>query len=197
MVMRAGLVLALPLLLSGCAAEIVVSEYDFRPLSPSFSGLVSDLNSGARQLNNLGGVDCRFETNLAAAAPTAQHIDLDINGTVGLPGSSAHLLAFNGEGITCVPFLAGVQGNLIVTLDMSSGQPLAIGQAVPILTSTIVMDDDSQWQSDGLYGRFTITALNQAEGTATGIFELVATNRTDTNDTRYLIMRGGLFNADM
>lgn len=195
--MRVGLVLALPLLLAGCAAELVVSEYDFRPLPPDFSQMVSDLNSGARQLNNFGDVDCRFETNLAVAAPVSQHIDLDINGTVGVPGSSAHLLAFNGEGITCVPSLAGVQGNLIITLDFSSDQSLNIGQAVPILTSTIVMDDDSQWQSDGLYGRFTITAINQAEGTATGIFELVATNRTDTNDNRYLIMRGGLFNADM
>lgn len=195
--MRTGMVLAFALLLSGCAAELVVSEYDFRPLSPGFNTLVNDLNSGARQLNNFGDADCRFETNLTTAAPTAQHIDLDINGSVGLPGSSAHLLAFNGEGITCVPALAGIQGNLIITLDLSSDQPLAIGQAVAILTSTIVMDDGSEWQSDGLYGRFTITALNQAEGTATGIFELVATNRTDTNDTRYLIMRGGLFNADM
>jgi len=195
--MRTCMVLVLALLLPGCAAELVVSEYDFRPQTVGFSQLVSDLNSGARQLNNLGDVDCRFETNLTVAPPISQHIDLDINGTVGSPGSSAHLLAFNGEGITCVPALAGVQGNLIVTLDMSSDQPLAIGQAVPILTSTIVMDDDSQWQSDGLYGRFTITAVNQAEGTATGIFELMATNRTDTSDTRYLIMRGGLFNADM
>lgn len=195
--MRTGMVLAFALLLPGCAAELVVSEYDFRPLSPGFNTLVNDLNSGARQLNNFGDADCRFETNLTTAAPTAQHIDLDINGAVGLPGSSAHLLAFNGEGITCVPALAGIQGNLIITLDLSSDQPLAIGQAVAILTSTIVMDDGSEWQSDGLYGRFTITAVNQAEGTATGIFELVATNRTDTNDARYLIMRGGLFNADM
>ena len=123
--MRTGMVFALALLLQGCAAELVVSEYDFRPLSPSFSGLVSDLNSGARQLNNLGDVDCRFETNLATAAPTAQHIDLDINGTVGVPGSSAHLLAFNGEAVTCVPFLAGVQGNLIITLDLSTSRWLS------------------------------------------------------------------------
>jgi hypothetical protein len=196
-VMRKSILLVLLLALSGCAAELVVSEYDFRPQGPGFSQLISDLNSGARELNNIGNVDCRFETNLTVAPPISQHIDLDINGAVGSPGSSAHLLAFNGEGITCVPAISTVLGNLIITLDMASDQPLAIGQAVPILTSTIVMDDNSQWQSDGLYGRFTITAVNQAEGTATGIFELVATNRTDTNDTRFLIMRGGLFNADM
>jgi hypothetical protein len=197
MIMRKRMFLVLAFLLSGCAAELVVSEYDFRPQPPDFSQLVNDLESGARQLNSFGDVDCRFETNLTAAAPISQHIDLDINGAVGSPGSSAHLLAFNGEGITCVPSLSAIPGNLIITLDLSSDQPLAIGQAVPILTSTIVMDDGSQWQSDGLYGRFTITALHPAEGTATGTFELVATNRTDTNDTRYLIMRGGLFNADM
>ncbi len=195
--MRTGIVLAFALLLPGCAAELVVSEYDFRPQTAGFSGFINDLNSGARELSEFAAVDCRFQTNLTVAPPTSQHIDLDINGAVGSPGSSAHLLAFNGEGITCVPALAGVQGNLIITLDLSSDQPLAIGQAVPILTSTIVMDDNSLWQSDGLYGRFTITAINQAEGTATGTFELVATNRTDTNDTRFLVMRGGLFNADM
>ena len=195
--MRAGFLLVPLLALSGCAAELVASEYDFRPQTAGFSQLVSDLNSGARQLNDFADVDCRFETNLTVPPPTAQHIDLDINGTVGSPGSSAHLLAFNGEAITCVPALSNVQSNLIITLDLSTDQPLAIGQAVPILTSTVVMDDGSQWQSDGLYGRFTITALHPAEGTATGTFELVATNRTDTNDTRFLIMRGGLFNADM
>ncbi|HEY7687072.1 MAG TPA: hypothetical protein VH835_00180 [Dongiaceae bacterium] len=195
--MRTGLLLVPLLALSGCAAELVASEYDFRPQGAGFSQFISDLNSGARQLNDFAAVDCRFQTNLTVPPPMSQHIDLDINGAVGSPGSSAHLLAFNGEGITCVPALPNVQGNLIITLDMSSEQPLAVGQAVPILTSTIVMDDNSEWQSDGLYGSFTITALNQAEGTATGIFELVATNRTDTNDTRFLILRGGLFNADM
>jgi hypothetical protein len=195
--MRTSLLFVPLLALSGCAAELVASEYDFRPQGSGFSQFVSDLNSGVRQLNDFADVDCRFQTNLTVPPPTAQHIDLDINGAVGSPGSSAHLLAFNGEGITCVPALSNVQGNLIITLDMSSDQPLAVGQAVPILTSTIVMDDNSQWQSDGLYGRFTVTAVNQAEGTATGIFELVATNRTDANDTRFLMMRGGLFNADM
>lgn len=193
--MRLGLALLVALLLPGCTARIVVSEYDFRPLPPDFNQMIADLNSGARQLNNFGDVACRFETNLTAQAPTAQHIDLDVNGTVGDPNSSAHLLAFNGEGIACAPALAGVPGNLIITLDLSSDQPLVVGQAVPILTSTIVMDDGSQWRSDRLYGSFTITAVHQAEGTATGTFELVATNRTDTGDNRFLIMRGGLFNA--
>jgi len=195
--MRTGFLLVPLLALSGCAAELVASEYDFRPQGSGFSQFIGDLNSGTRQLNGFADVDCRFQTNLTVPAPTAQHIDLDINGTVGSPGSSAHLLAFNGDAVTCVPALPNGQGNLIITLDTSTDQPLAIGQAVTILTSTIVMDDGSQWQSDGLYGRFTITALHPAEGTATGTFELVATNRTDTNDTRFMIMRGGLFNADM
>src|SRR5262245_6853593 len=113
-VMRMSLLLVPLFALSGCAADLVASEYDFRPQAPGFSQLVSDLNSGARQLNGIGNVDCRFETNLTVPPPTAQHIDLDINGTVGSPGSSAHLLAFNGEAITCVPAISTVPGNLII-----------------------------------------------------------------------------------
>ncbi len=194
--MKKALLLVPALLISGCASQLVVSEYDFRPLPPDFTAMLADLNSGARQLNDFGDVNCRFETDLSTAAPMAQHIDLDINGTVGDPGSNANLLAFNGTALPCTPSLAGVAGNMIVTLNLSTEAPLALGQAVPILAASIVMDDGRVFSSDGLYGRFAVTALHAAEGTATGTFELVAVNRTDPADSRYLIMRGGLFNAD-
>ena len=191
-----ALLLAAPLL-SGCAAQIVVSEYDFRPVPRDFNAMVADLNSGARELNRFADVDCRFETDLTANAPTAQHIDLDINGTLGQMGSNASLLAFNGVATPCVPSLPGVAGSVIETITLATDQPLTLGQPVTILSGTITMVGGAVFVSDGLYGRLTVTALNAAEGTATGIFELVAVNRADPADPRYLIMRGGAFNADM
>jgi hypothetical protein len=107
MFMRTGMVFALALLLQGCAAELVVSEYDFRPCR-KFSGW-SATSTAARGSSTISAMWIGLKP-IRGAAP-AQHIDLDINGTVGVPGSSVHLLAFNGEGITWVPSLAGVQGS--------------------------------------------------------------------------------------
>jgi hypothetical protein len=66
-----------------------------------------------------------------------------------------------------------------------------------VIATAVKMADGAEFVSEGLYGRLTITAVNQTEGTAAGTFELIAVNRADPNDTRYLIMRGGFFNADM
>lgn len=195
--MRKALILIPAFLLSGCAAQVVVSDYDFRPLRADMNALATDLNSGTLQLNNFGDVVCRFQTNLTVAAPMAQHIDLDIYGNVGDTTSNANLLAFNGEALACTPSLNGIPGSLIETINLATDQHLNLGQPVTIISGTIKMTDGAEFVSDGLYGRLTITAVNQTEGTAAGTFELIAVNRADPNDARYLIMRGGFFNADM
>jgi hypothetical protein len=194
------LVMALGLLLSACAGvRSVVSEYGMRTKPSTFQTTVVDgLNNGTVALTDavlFGDDHCLFTTDVSSDSGA---IDLDLNGMVGSASSSANLFARDSGNEPCP-----LQGSplRVTELNFSTAQPLVLNQPVTILSSTITLSDGSVFSADGLYSKLTIVEVeggpdpnDSGDDQVTGTFELVADNN-DTNDNRYLFLRGGIFST--